>query len=282
MCGATQQQQDITDEQQQFYKTLTDQYSTIFGQNQAITGALTSAFQPILAAGPGQAGMPAAEEQALRTQNTESVATDYAQAQKATAQMLAARGGGNTLLPSSVNANILAQNANAAAAQRAAGENNITLQNYAQGYQNWNTAANVLGSTAGLLNPTGYSGAATGAGTAAATSANQIAQANFAPWGAAAGALGSIGGAAVGKLPPMTCWIAAEIYGGWEEPRTVIIRRWLLENYPEHWLMKLYRRYGERVAALVRKHRPIRWAFTLIFNELLRRATEISGVSYAA
>lgn len=208
MCGATQQQQDITDEQQQFYKTLTDQYSTIFGQNQAITGALTSAFQPILAAGPGQAGMPAAEEQALRTQNTESVATDYAQAQRATAQILAARGGGNTLLPSSVNANILAQNANAAAAQRAAGENQITQANYAQGYQNWNTAANVLGSTAGLLNPTGYAGVANTSGSNAATSANQIAQANFAPWGSVIGAAGSIlggkvGTSLVGKIPGM-------------------------------------------------------------------------------
>jgi len=208
MCGATQQQKDITDEQQQFYKQLTDEYGTIFGQNQAITGALTSAFTPILQAGPGQAGMPAAEEQALRTQNTESVATDYAQAQRATAQILAARGGGNTFLPSSVNANILAQNANAAAAQRAAGENQITLQNYQQGYQNWNTAANVLGSTVGLLNPTGYAGVATGAGTAASTSANQVAQSAFAPWGSVIGAAGSIlggkvGTSLVGKIPGM-------------------------------------------------------------------------------
>src|SRR5215469_9163856 len=105
MCGATQQQKDITDEQQQFYKTLTDQYSQIFAKNQGIVDSLTSAFTPILQAGPGQAGMPAAEEQALRTQNTETVATDYAQAQRATAQILAAKGGGNTLLPSSVTSN---------------------------------------------------------------------------------------------------------------------------------------------------------------------------------
>ena len=197
MCGATQQQQDITDEQQQFYKQLSDEYSTVFGQNQAITGALTSAFTPILQAGPGQPGMAAAQEQALRTQASEQVATNYAAAQRATAQQLAAMGGGNTLLPSSVQANILAANTNQAAAQRATAQNQITQQNYAQGYQNWQTAASVLGSTAGLLNPTAYSGQATGAGTAAATSANQIAQAQFAPWGAAMGALGAVGGAAL-------------------------------------------------------------------------------------
>lgn len=194
MCGATQQQTDISNEQQAFYQQLAQEYSTVFGQTQGITSALTSAFQPILAAGPSQTGFSAGEEQALRTQASEGIATDYAQAQKATAQQLAARGGGDTLLPSSVTANILAQGTNQAAAQRAQAQNQITLQNYQQGYQNWNTAANVLGSTAGLLNPTGYAGQATGAGSAAGTTANQIAQANYAPWGGALGALGSVAG----------------------------------------------------------------------------------------
>lgn len=197
MCGASSQQTDISDEQQQFYTTLSNEYSSIFGQSQAITSALTSAFTPILQAGPSQTGFSPSEETALQTQNTQNVATDYAQAQKATAQVLAARGGGNTMLPSSVTANILAGNANAAAATRAQGQNTITQANYAQGYQNWNTAANVLGSTAGLLNPNAYSSSATSAGQQAANTANQIAQANFAPWGAAIGALGSVGGAAV-------------------------------------------------------------------------------------
>jgi len=196
MCGATQQQKDITDEQQAFYKQLTDQYATVFGQNQAITGALTSAFTPILNAGPSQTGFSAAERQSLETQNAENVGTDYAQAQKATAQILASRGGGNTFLPSSVDQNLLAQNTVAAASQRAAGQNQIAQADYTQGYQNWQTAANVLGSTAGLLNPTGYAGVATGAGSAASTSATQVAQSAFAPWGAAFGALGAVGGAA--------------------------------------------------------------------------------------
>ena len=199
MCGATQQQTDISDEQQQFYKTLSDEYSTIFGQSQGITSALTSAFLPILQAGPSQTGFSPSQENALRTQNTENVTTDYAQAQRATAQILAAKGGGNTMLPSSVTSNILAQNTNAAAAQRAQGENTITQANYAQGYNNWATASNVLGSTAGLLNPNAYSGSATNAGSAASTTANQIAQANFAPWGALTGAAGSILGGKFGQ-----------------------------------------------------------------------------------
>jgi hypothetical protein len=274
MCGATQQQKQITDEQQQFYKTLSDQYTQIFGQSQAITSALTSAFLPIIQAGPSQTGFAPSQETAMRTQNTENVSTDYAQAQRATAQILAARGGGNTMLPSSVTSTILAQNANAAAAQRAQGENQITQANYQQGYQNWQTAAGVLGSTAQLINPNAYAGSATTAGGAAATSANQIAAANFAPWGAAAGALGAVGGGALaGGYIPKPCWIAAELYGGWYEPRTVLIRKWLQENFTGHWLMNLYLRYGESAAAMIRKHSSFRWIFTPIFNQFLRQAS---------
>jgi hypothetical protein len=199
MCGATQQQTDISDEQQDFYKQLTAQYGTIFGQSQTITGALTSAFTPILNAGPSQTGFSPSQDTAMRTQNTENVATNYAQAQKATAQILAAQGGGNTLLPSSTSANLLASNANAAAAARSQGELAITNANYAQGYKNWQSAAGVLSGTAGLLNPNAYSSSATGAGGAAATTANQIAQENTSPWTAAIGALGGITGAALGN-----------------------------------------------------------------------------------
>jgi len=270
MCGANQQQTDITNEQQEFYNTLTQQYSTIFGENQAITGALTSAFTPILQAGPSQTGFAPSEENALETQNTEGVATDYAQAQKATADILAARGGGNTLLPSSVDSTLLAQNTNQAAAQRAAGQNTITQANYAQGYQNWQTAAGILGSTAGLLSPTAYSGAATTAGTGASTSAYQLAEASNSPWNAAFGALGNVAGlAASGKV----CWIAAELYGGWGDPRTILVREWLMKNFEGHWLMNLYWRFGERVAAMVRKYRPVRWFFTRIFNHFLQQAS---------
>jgi hypothetical protein len=198
MCGTSEEQTNISSEQAQFYKTLTDQYSTIFGQNQAIVGALTSQFQPILAAGPSQTGFSQSQENALRTQNVENTATDYAQAQRATAQILAARGGGNTLLPSSVDANLLAQNTAAAAAQRSAGDLAITNANYAQGYQNWNTAANVLGSTAQLINPNAYAGSTTTAGNAAYTSAYQNAQTAFQPWGAAFNVLGNVAGMASG------------------------------------------------------------------------------------
>lgn len=275
MCGSNSQQTDVSDEENQFYKTLTDQYATVFPESQAIVGALTNEFTPILNAGPSQTGFSPSELTALNTQNTEGVATDYAQAQKATAQVLAARGGGNTLLPSSVDANILAQNANAAAQTRAQGANQITQQNYAQGYQNWQAAANVLGSTAGLINPTSYSGAATNAGTAAMTGATDIANAANSPWNAAFGALGAVGGG-LATRPPATCWIAAEIFGGWREPRTVLVRNWLLTDFGKGWMgskvLNLYRKYGKQTAAAIRRHPSLRLIFTPLFSLALNRA----------
>lgn len=270
MCGSTPQQTEVSDEENQFYKTLTDQYSTVFGQSQAITGALTSAFMPILQAGPSQTGFSPSEENALRTQNLESVGTNYAQAQKATAQILAARGGGNTLLPSSVDANILAGNTNAAAAQRSQGDLGITQANYQQGYQNWQSAAGILGSTAGLVDPSKFGGMTTTAGGAAMTGATDVANASNSPWNAAFGALGAGAGLAAGKI----CWIAAEVYGGWHDPRTDLVRRWLIENFTGHWMLNLYIRYGERTAAMMRKYRPVKWIFTGIFNGFLRQATQ--------
>lgn len=197
MCGPTSAQKQITQEQQDFYNQLSNQYSTIFGQNQAITGALTQAFTPILQAGPGQFGMTPAEETSLRTQAAEQVGTDYAHAQTATMRGLAALGGGNTFLPSSITANIAAQNANLAAAQNAQLQTGITTQGYNLGRQNWLQAAQTLGGTAQLLNPVSYGGMASTAGANAMTSATDIANTAFQPWGAAIGAAAALGGAAM-------------------------------------------------------------------------------------
>jgi hypothetical protein len=213
MCGADQSQKDIEQQQQQFYKTLNDNYTTMFGQQQQVLSALTSTFQPILQAGPYQAGYSPTAETAINTQSSENVAQNYAAAQKATAQVLAARGG-DTLLPSSVNANILANNANQYAAQRAAALNQNTVNNYQLGYQNWTTAANALSSVAGLQNPNAYAGSATGAGQAAATSANNIAQQSNSVWNAAIGAAGALGGAALGNPAGLaSLWSGAKTAG---------------------------------------------------------------------
>lgn len=214
MCGGSSDTQNQLNQQQiQFYQNLNSSYNTVYGENQAITGALTQAFTPILQAGPNQTGYNQAETTALNTSTAENIATNYAQAQKATAQVLAARGGGNDLLPSSIDANLLAQNVNQAAAQRATAQNQITQASYDQGYKNWLTAANVLGSTAAQLSPTSYATATTSAGTSAANEANAINTANNSLWNAAIGSLSSVAGKAAGGINWGSLWSGIGIPG---------------------------------------------------------------------
>jgi hypothetical protein len=198
MCGSTDQQQQISQAQQQMYQTLNQNYATAFAQQQNIVNSLTSTFQPILARGPYQTGYSPAQVTGLNTAASENIAQQYAQAQRAAARVLAAQGG-DTMLPSSIQANTMANIATQAAGQRAQALNQNMIQNYNMGYQNWQNAANVLGNVAtNMVNPNQFASSATSAGAQAANTANQIAQQQNSVWNAAIGALGGIGGAALG------------------------------------------------------------------------------------
>lgn len=199
MCGSTGEQQAISFAQQQMYTNLNNNYATTFGQQQDILKAMTDAFTPIFQAGPNQQGMTQAQQDTLNQAQYQTINQQYAQAQRATAQQLAARGGGNALLPSSTTANALAAGTNMAAQNRAAVASNTVNQSYALGRQNWTAATSALSCIAGMTNPLGYAGASTGAGSAAATTANQMAQQSNSIWTGAMGALGSLGSAALGN-----------------------------------------------------------------------------------
>jgi hypothetical protein len=85
-------------------------------------------------------------------------------------------------------------------------------------------------------------------------------------------------GTAAGGLLSKGCWIAAEIFGGWTEPRTVLVREWLNEEVPKtrlgRFIVGMYMRFGERIAARIRVSNPLRAFFTPLFEEALCRATE--------
>ena len=65
---------------------------------------------------------------------------------------------------------------------------------------------------------------------------------------------GSVGGAVGAGLKTAVsgCWIAARLWGGWNEPRTVLMRLWLALHLSRTWygrpLVAAYSRWGERVA----------------------------------
>ena len=72
------------------------------------------------------------------------------------------------------------------------------------------------------------------------------------------------------------CWIAAEIYGGWLNPRTVLVRTWLNREFKKKTAgritMALYLRFGERIAGLIRRHPALKVFFRPLFDMALRKA----------
>src|SRR5277367_249864 len=187
MCGATSAQTNLEAQQAQFYQEMTSSYQQQFGAQSAILSALTASFQPILDAGINQEGFSPAEKQALETQSTEGVAQNYNKATQGLSENMAAAGGGNEFLPFGGQDQAKEELA-ASGAQESSNEQNIIQQeDYATGRANYMNAAGILGGVASQYNPVGYSGAATGAGSAAGNTANEIAQAGNAWMGALGG-----------------------------------------------------------------------------------------------
>jgi hypothetical protein len=72
------------------------------------------------------------------------------------------------------------------------------------------------------------------------------------------------------------CWVAAELYGGWSNPRVSLIRNWLLGEFSESFtgraLVAVYARFGERIARAMRHNALLRKSMQFIFDKALRRA----------
>lgn len=153
---------------------LTGNYNERFGQQTELLNNINSILTPIFEAGPNQTGMSAPELAALNTGAVEGVAGEYAKAGQALRNTLAARGGGNEFLPSGARASLESGLATQAAQETARQKQAITLQNYAQGRQNWAAASAGLNALAGLENPTPYADIAGNVGQSAFGDAQQI------------------------------------------------------------------------------------------------------------
>lgn len=204
MCGPSAAQSSLSASQSNFFNQLQSSYGTEFAGQNAILSSLNSAFQPILAGGINQQGFSAGESAALNTGAINNSAAAYRNAAQATNEQLAGRGGGNAYLPSGTNAAIQAGLASNAAGNLANQENQITQANYAQGRQNFLSAAGALSNAANIYNPNAAAGQATQAGSSAFNSATQIYNQGNQWIGALGGALGgatnAFGGAIGGGL----------------------------------------------------------------------------------
>lgn len=199
MCGGpTQQQQTLSNEQNAFYAEMTKEYSTIFAEDQSILTNLTNVFTPILNAGPDQEGFGPNEKSAIQSQINEGNAGNFKDAQKQLETSFAAKGGGDSFLPSGSEASLEESLVSGAEAERSREELTATEADYATGRQNFTNAEEALGMVSGRLNPASFATSTTGAGSAASQTANEIAQESNSVWGDVFGALGGIAGSSLG------------------------------------------------------------------------------------
>lgn len=201
MCGSTSNQNEVNNAQISFMNQLQGEYATEYGENQDVLNTLTSSLTPIINAGPNQQGYSPAELTALNSQATQGAGQAYQQEAQALGESQGAAGGGNVFMPSAATQAVKA-------GLGASAENNlsnqklgITTNNYAVGRANYGNAVGALsGVPASIQSATsGAAGSVTGAGSAAASEANSIQQANDSWEGLVGGLAGSAASAYAGR-----------------------------------------------------------------------------------
>ena len=193
-CGASSGQKQLANEQSAFYQQLTANATAEFGAASSLVAEFNKEYGPIFAAGPNQKGWNAEESNAINSNivNTEANATKNAQ--QASMKTTNALGGGNSYNPQgAVQEGKTAINV-AGAQATAQSQQNALLQNYQQGFQNFEQASNALAGTPQMYSgSTSAAGAATGAGSATGTTYSNIAAESMAPLSLVGAALGGAG-----------------------------------------------------------------------------------------
>ncbi|MBS1799559.1 MAG: hypothetical protein JSS95_07000 [Acidobacteria bacterium] len=197
-CGASSQQTQTYNQQTQLSQQIMQQGQQVFGDSSKVFSDLVSSLAPTVSAGPNQEGFSAAEKSALQSQAITNAGVAYKNAKAATGNAIAAQGGGNTGTVSGANLGIEAKLAASASQNTADQLNQINLNDYQQGRENYNNAVNDLAGTTNVFNPaTNVDNSATGALEGQAKTANDIASQNNSWVQAVSGALGNLGGVAV-------------------------------------------------------------------------------------
>lgn len=197
MCGgATATQNQLQQEEADFYKTQIAAYNKAYSNFSDIQSVLNKQFEPILAAGPGQMGYTPEQLTDLNTQAAEGTAAYYRQAMQSQAEGEAAMGGGtsNINTTSGAASDTRARIAAAAAGQSAQQRLQIQSTGYDIGRQQWQNAIQGTEALAAGWNPNAFASSTTNSGQLASSQANQIAQQQQQAWGSVLGALGGIAG----------------------------------------------------------------------------------------
>lgn len=273
MCGSTGAQDQLQQEQIQAYQQAQQMTAKQYENQQAIYGPMAAQFKSILAKGPNAEGFSPEETQALNANVVENTAENYSHAATAVNEQLAARGGGDNPLVSGEEAALKETLAASAAGEQSSEESQVKQASFKAGADQWRAAAGGLEDIAAGQNPVGFENAETGSGSAASTTANDIATQSNSWINAAIGAAGTVAGGFAGRPP---CYIAAELWGGWNEPRTVKVRTWMMTRFVHtragRVIVPFYARHGEAVARAIRRWPAMRVAFIPLFDWALRKA----------
>lgn len=202
MCGGpSSAQTEMQQEEAAFYQTQIQAYNNAYKNFSELQDVLQQQFAPILAAGPGQFGYTPAETNALRTESTEGTAQNFATAQRALQQRIAAQGGGTSNITSGGAQQLQEELSSATAAEQSRENLGITTSGYDLGRQMWQGAVSGTEQLASGWNPNAFSQSTVSAGAAAASEANTIAQQQNAMWGSVLGALGGVASSTIEANP---------------------------------------------------------------------------------
>jgi hypothetical protein len=176
MCGPSSQEKSDAAIQESITSTLRANYNEYFAKQSGVLDKINGILTPIAEAGPDQQGIGPQELAALRTQSGEGVGNNYAKATQALNNTLAARGGGNEVLPTGSRAALQGSLASAAADESSREEIGITRANYDIGRSNWQHAVGGLDALAGRYNPTALGSEMSGSNQAAFGMNDKISQ----------------------------------------------------------------------------------------------------------
>jgi len=155
-CGPSAQEKNIAGAQDKFANTMTQNYSTLFGEQQGTINALNAIAQPMASMGLAGEGFSPTALAAMNTGILDRTAANYAAASRATNAAIAGRGAGGAGTPGIISGpeqQILGSVASAAAGQQSAEQQQLAIANQQQALANIKTAAGIESGIAGLESP---------------------------------------------------------------------------------------------------------------------------------
>ena len=248
--------------QMQLQSSLIDLFGKQYANQQSLMNYVKPALENMVS---NPQGLSPSALSATRTSATDAIAAQTENAQKGAGAVIAAHGG--AALPSGVAAQVEGGITEAGAAETAASQNQITMQNEQLKLQNYWKGIGALSGQAELEAPVSYANAAVGAGNSVANLSQAVLASQQAGWQDVGGIMSGIGGLATGIGGIGTgfglCWVAASFWG-WESEKTKKVRWWILSESPL-WFRRFYIRHGKWISGT-----PIRWLFRPIFEHVLR------------